>query len=243
MRRSAFPRYGEVDCCLTTGEVLQLLQQRPAPGCEAEGLGAPAAPSCAPDPLLPGVPADEHLYGVPHGSSSGGYADFVFRTAAREVFGIEVPPGPLPWRTRRNADLQELSLSDVITTSGGGGGGGGGGATLPPFGSGQVQQASSPSLVVARVYGFRNIQTLLQQVRRLRKQPHTLHTEGPLTPPIHIHTHKHTRRIFLRLAGLFVSFYIGQRDAGVLHSKALNHLRSIFDCMQTRFGHPDSLFL
>ncbi|GLI69561.1 hypothetical protein VaNZ11_014197 [Volvox africanus] len=167
-------RIPEVDCCLTTGEVLQLLQQRPAPGCEAEGLGAPAAPSCAPDPLLPGVPADENLYGIPHGSSSGGYADFVFRTAAREVYGVEVPPGPLPWRTRRNADLQELSLSDVITTSGGAGAGTSGsgagvGETLPPFGSGhQVQQASSPSLVVARVYGFRNIQTLLQQVKRGR---------------------------------------------------------------------------
>ncbi|GIL96758.1 hypothetical protein Vretimale_2565, partial [Volvox reticuliferus] len=53
----------------------------------------------------------------------------------------------------------ELSLSDVIATGGGG--------TLSS-GSGQVQQASSQSLVVARVYGFRNIQTLLQQVKRGR---------------------------------------------------------------------------
>ncbi|GLC37025.1 hypothetical protein PLESTB_001400200 [Pleodorina starrii] len=147
-------RIPEVDCCLTTGEVLALMQQRPAPGCETAGLAAPSAPAAAPDPLLPGVPPDEQLYGMPYGSSSGGYADFVFRTAAREVWGVEVPPGPLPWRIKRNADLQELSLDDVMAATHGTGANG----AAPP----------GQSLCVARVYGFRNIQTLLQQVKRGR---------------------------------------------------------------------------
>ncbi|EFJ42789.1 hypothetical protein VOLCADRAFT_66610 [Volvox carteri f. nagariensis] len=120
-----------------------------AAGTDAAGAGAAVGgplpevmvrhATAAPDPLLPGVvPADDQLYSLPHGSSSGGYADFVFRTAARELWGVEVPPGPLPWRTRRNADLQ------------------------PRVG------APGQSLVVARVYGFRNIQTLLQQLKRGR---------------------------------------------------------------------------
>ncbi|PNH06589.1 Cytosolic Fe-S cluster assembly factor NARFL [Tetrabaena socialis] len=135
-------RIPEVDCCLTTGEVLQLLQQWPAPGCQLGGLADPSAPDCTPDPILPGVPADDRLYGTPYGSSSGGYADFVYRAAARELYGIEVPPGPLPWRSLRNADFQELTLGSPGTTSGGG-----------------------QDLRFARVYGFRNIQTLLRQVK------------------------------------------------------------------------------
>ncbi|KAG2497731.1 hypothetical protein HYH03_004467 [Edaphochlamys debaryana] len=144
----------EVDCCLTTGEVLQLLQSHPAPGCKAEaGLADPACPSAPPDPLLPGMAPDDRLYGMPYGSSSGGYADYVFRTAARELYGVEVPPGPLPWRALRNSDFQELVL-DPPSASGNGNG----------FGP-SASSPSAPGLRFARVYGFRNIQTLLRQVK------------------------------------------------------------------------------
>lgn len=125
-----------MDCCLTTGEVLQLLQQRPPPGCSAQTLLAdPSAPSVAPDPLLPPPPAslatsvsssglalaataaggvllppsEDRLYGLRDASSSGGYSDFVFRAAARELAGVELPAGPLPWRALRNADFQVCS--------------------------------------------------------------------------------------------------------------------------------------
>ncbi|KAG2436805.1 hypothetical protein HXX76_006328 [Chlamydomonas incerta] len=162
---SSSGRVAEVDCCLTTGEVLQLLQQRPPPGCSAQALLAdPSAPCAAPDPLLPPPPAslaasssssaglavaaggvllpppDDRLYGLRDASSSGGYSDYVFRAAARELAGVELPAGPLPWRALRNADFQELTLE------------------VPALGAGQV-------LRFARVYGFRNIQTLLRQVK------------------------------------------------------------------------------
>ena len=34
----------------------------------------------------------------------------MFRSAARELFGAEVPPGPLPLRQLRNSDFRELVL-------------------------------------------------------------------------------------------------------------------------------------
>ncbi|GFR40619.1 hypothetical protein Agub_g1200, partial [Astrephomene gubernaculifera] len=184
----------EVDCCLTTGEVLQLLQQRPPPCCDTQaatdtsssnnsiigasgssssstnGTGAlllahPAAPAAAPDPLLPGLGPDAQLYGLQYGSSSGGYADFVFRVAARELCGLEVPPGALPWRTLRNADFQELSLD--LTT-----GASSSSSLSSAANSSTSGQATQGSLRFARVYGFRNIQTLLRQIKMGRCSYH-----------------------------------------------------------------------
>jgi hypothetical protein len=43
--------------------------------------------------------------------ASGGAADFVFRSAAAELFGVRIPVGePLPWVAGRNADTAELTL-------------------------------------------------------------------------------------------------------------------------------------
>ncbi|KAJ9523910.1 hypothetical protein QJQ45_022344, partial [Haematococcus lacustris] len=52
------------------------------------------------------------LYGLP--GASGGYADFVFRTAAEQLFGRHLPPGPLPYQTLRNADFQGLNCRSEI---------------------------------------------------------------------------------------------------------------------------------
>jgi hypothetical protein len=67
---------------------------------------------------------------------AGGYLEHVFRTTAREVFGVEVAPGPLPLRTLRNTDFQEVELT----------------------------VAGRPVLRFAAAYGFRNIQTLVSPV-------------------------------------------------------------------------------
>jgi hypothetical protein len=63
---------------------------------------------------------------------AGGYLEYVFRAAARELFGADVPPGPLPLRPLRNADLREVTL----------------------------EVDGRPALRFAAAYGFRNIQTL-----------------------------------------------------------------------------------
>jgi iron only hydrogenase large subunit-like protein len=69
---------------------------------------------------------------------SGGYLEYVFRRAAAELYGVEIPPGPLPLRTLRNADLREACLEVD-------------GRTVLRF---------------AAAYGFRNIQTLMRKIKR-----------------------------------------------------------------------------
>ena len=74
-------------------------------------------------------------YGVRGGS--GGYMEHVFRTAARDLFGQELPPGPLPIVQGRNADIQECSL--IIN--------------------------GQRVLHFAAAYGFRNIQGLMRKIK------------------------------------------------------------------------------
>ena len=69
---------------------------------------------------------------------AGGYLEFIFRTAARQLFGRDLPHGPLPKRQLRNADFQEVSL----------------------------EVKGKPALRFAAAYGFRNIQTLMRKIKR-----------------------------------------------------------------------------
>ncbi len=59
-------------------------------------------------------PDGAQLLGPGHSSNlaygSGGFLDFVFRHAARELFGVIVSPGPLPFKRGRNPDFEELVL-------------------------------------------------------------------------------------------------------------------------------------
>ncbi|XP_037360508.1 cytosolic iron-sulfur assembly component 3 [Talpa occidentalis] len=72
------------------------------------------------------------------GGGSGGYLEHVFRHAARELFGIHVDE--VTYRPLRNKDFQEVTLEQ-------------GGQVLLRF---------------AAAYGFRNIQNLVQKLRRGR---------------------------------------------------------------------------
>lgn len=56
---------------------------------------------------LANVDEDDHLFGV-YGSS-GGYADTIFRYAAKVLFGKEIV-GPLEFKAIRNSDFREVSL-------------------------------------------------------------------------------------------------------------------------------------
>ncbi|GBG31099.1 Cytosolic Fe-S cluster assembly factor NARFL [Hondaea fermentalgiana] len=69
---------------------------------------------------------------------SGGYVEYVFRTAAKELFGVDVPSGPLPFKQGRNADIRTVEL--------------------------HVQ--GKPALRFATAYGFRNIQQIVRQLKR-----------------------------------------------------------------------------
>jgi hypothetical protein len=92
--------------------------------------------------------------------SSGGYADFIFTAAAAELYGADIAAvaagdgenshvssssssGKLPWKVLRNADMQELQLLDP---------------------------AGRPLLRFAIAYGFRNIQTIVRQIKTGRCQ-------------------------------------------------------------------------
>lgn len=73
---------------------------------------------------------------VPSAPESDGYAEWIFRTVARSVYGLDLP-AELPWQAVRNAELQEVALC-----------------------IGPVEV-----LRVARVTGFRNIQTMLTRLK------------------------------------------------------------------------------
>lgn len=56
---------------------------------------------------LSNVSEDGNLFGVR--GSSGGYADTIFRHAAKTLFGHDIN-GPLDFKTVRNSDFQEVTL-------------------------------------------------------------------------------------------------------------------------------------
>eukprot|EP00193_Tetraselmis_chui_P008082 CAMPEP_0177759780 /NCGR_PEP_ID=MMETSP0491_2-20121128/4912_1 /TAXON_ID=63592 /ORGANISM="Tetraselmis chuii, Strain PLY429" /LENGTH=518 /DNA_ID=CAMNT_0019275627 /DNA_START=362 /DNA_END=1915 /DNA_ORIENTATION=- len=126
----------ETDCVLSTLEVVELLNEK--------GLHLKDCPVDNMDSiitLMAGHPAcqvegSSGLHGWPGGS--GGYVDFVFRVAAQELFGVQVPAGPLPYKTLRNSDFKEVTLTvdDRVV------------------------------LRFATAYGFRNIQTLMRKIKR-----------------------------------------------------------------------------
>lgn len=89
-------------------------------------------------------------------SSSGSYADFVFRQTAKELYGIELPATPLPWKSKsaRNSDLKELTLYKH------------GASESESFSCENKADESIPVLNFARAYGFRNIQGILQRMKK-----------------------------------------------------------------------------
>lgn len=56
---------------------------------------------------LSNVSEEENIFGVR--GSSGGYADTIFRYAAKTLFDQDLK-GPLDFKTIRNSDFQEVSL-------------------------------------------------------------------------------------------------------------------------------------
>jgi iron only hydrogenase large subunit-like protein len=119
----------ETDSVLATTELHDFLQSH---GADLTSL--PATPLDSPfTNAVAG--ARGRFYGAP--GSSGGYLEHVFRTAALELFGQELPAGRVALTAGRNPDIKECSL----------------------------QVGGRRALRFAAAYGFRNIQGLMRKVK------------------------------------------------------------------------------
>ena len=125
----------DVDCVLTPLELAALLDER--------GVASLAhVPDADPSAPHQDTETAEAAAALSARFASGGAADFVFRVAARELFGVDLPPdAPLPWTAGRNVDHRELLLPAAD---------GGGGA---------------PRLRFAQAYSFRNIENVVRRVK------------------------------------------------------------------------------
>ncbi|XP_017243825.1 protein NAR1 [Daucus carota subsp. sativus] len=116
----------EVDSVLTSGEVLELIQSK--------GVDFKALEESPLDQLLTNVDEEGQLYGV--SGSSGGYAETIFRNAAKTLYGQDIKE-PLVFKTLRNSDFREVSLEVE-------------GETVLKF---------------ALCYGFRNLQNIVRKIK------------------------------------------------------------------------------
>ncbi|XP_066496704.1 cytosolic iron-sulfur assembly component 3 [Tiliqua scincoides] len=116
----------EVDCVITTGEVLKLL--------EHEGVVLSEVDPAPLDSMF-SILSEEHLLGH-SGGGSGGYLEHIYKYAAKELFGIRVED--VQYKPLKNKDFQEVTLEK----------------------DGEIL------LHFALAYGFRNIQNLVQKLKR-----------------------------------------------------------------------------
>ncbi|KAI1233638.1 hypothetical protein IHE44_0004076 [Lamprotornis superbus] len=115
----------DVDCVITTGEVLKLLEQ--------EGVSLSDVDPAPLDTLLGGAAGELSTH---PGGGSGGYLEHIFKHSARELFGIHVDS--IHYKPLKNKDFQEVTL----------------------------ERDGEVLLHFALAYGFRNIQNLVQKLKR-----------------------------------------------------------------------------
>ncbi|NXH09582.1 NARFL factor, partial [Bucco capensis] len=116
----------DVDCVITTGEVLKLLEE--------EGVSLSDVDPAPLDTMSSSGAAEE--LSSHSGGGSGGYLEHIFKHAAKELFGMQVDT--LQYKALKNKDFQEVTLEKD-------------GVVLLHF---------------ALAYGFRNIQNLVQKLKR-----------------------------------------------------------------------------
>ncbi|KAM4025216.1 cytosolic iron-sulfur assembly component 3 [Anomaloglossus baeobatrachus] len=118
----------DVDCVITTGEVLRMLEQ--------EGISLPDVNICPLDTQFSSAVDNEPL--GHEGGGSGGYLEHIFKYAAQELFGLHVDK--ITYKPLKNKDFQEVTL----------------------------EKDGELLLQFALAYGFRNIQNLVQKLKRGR---------------------------------------------------------------------------
>ncbi|GAB2301035.1 Cytosolic Fe-S cluster assembly factor nar1 [Dionaea muscipula] len=119
-------RVAEVDSVLTSGEVLELIQSKSVDFSTLEESPL--------DKMLTNITEEGNLFGV--NGSSGGYAETIFRHAAKTLFGRNIE-GPLEFRTIRNSDFREVCL----------------------------EVDGKAVLKFALCYGFRNLQNIVRKIK------------------------------------------------------------------------------
>ncbi|XP_038007595.1 cytosolic iron-sulfur assembly component 3 isoform X2 [Motacilla alba alba] len=115
----------DVDCVITTGEVLKLLEQ--------EGVSLSDLDPSPLDTMLGGAAGQLSSH---RGGGSGGFLEHIFSHAARELFGIH--GASIHYKPLKNKDFQEVTL----------------------------ERDGEVLLQFALAYGFRNIQNLVQKLKR-----------------------------------------------------------------------------
>ena len=126
----------DVDCVLTTNELLELMQERNCTNLNAFG----AMMEVEEDDVVTQFSSGQLVTSTHSDGGSGGYLEFVFRFAAKELYDVTIPDGPLPFKQGKNADIKSVSL----------------------------QVGGERVLNFAAAYGFRNIQSIIRQMKRGR---------------------------------------------------------------------------
>lgn len=120
----------EVDCVLTTGELVDLMNDRQFDLANAKESDLNETFNAS----------DSNKFGVNVASGSGGYAEFVLRNAAKELFGVSLPKGPLiTKKASKSGDLKTVTVSNKDGTE---------------------------ELQFATAYGFRCLQSVLRKMKR-----------------------------------------------------------------------------
>eukprot|EP01098_Paradermamoeba_levis_P013436 TRINITY_DN6123_c0_g2_i3.p1 TRINITY_DN6123_c0_g2~~TRINITY_DN6123_c0_g2_i3.p1 ORF type:complete len:287 (-),score=92.67 TRINITY_DN6123_c0_g2_i3:81-941(-) len=115
----------EVDCVLSSSEILAIIQEK--------GINFKELEESPLDSLFTNVDSKGQFFGS--GGGSGGYLEFVFRFAAKKLFGKEIEK--IEYKVGRNPDYREVSL----------------------------EIEGKRVLHFALAYGFRNIQNLVRKIK------------------------------------------------------------------------------
>jgi hypothetical protein len=91
------------------------------------------------------------------GSGSGGFVEYIFRHIAAREYGVVIPSDqPLVYTQGRNPDVCHVCLYPSLAM------------TPPPSAPGQDSSDNVPLFTCAKVYGFRNIQSLVMKMKTVK---------------------------------------------------------------------------
>jgi len=121
----------DVDLVLTSGEILDIISQK--------NIDFKTLEESPLDKLFTNITDEGQLFGVSGGS--GGYIEYIFRYAAKELFGVTVDK--LEYKNVRGTDHQSLTL----------------------------EVDGKPVLQFATAYGFKHIQNFVRNIKQKKQSP------------------------------------------------------------------------